>query len=284
MMPISDPEGYPTGHFARVFEDIFVPAIERAGFKPIRADQVRATNLIHLDVLQKLIDAPIALCDLSAHNPNVMFELGLRQAFDKPVVLVQESGTRQIFDIAPLRYAEYRRGRVYHEVLEDQKAIAEAITETVAAHNDNNIGVNSLVKILSLTRPASLPDLQESVQDPGLQLIRAELNELRLELRRAVRPIEVPERDLAEELSIWTRRVRRLYDQHQEAKDDASLVARVRATCSAFAHELNRLERRAVRFRDAEALSRINHMRDEVGHLATLCAPSAEPPPDSGKD
>ena len=41
----------------------------------------------------------------------------LRQAFDKPTVLVQEVGTEKIFDIAPLRYTEYRRELKYREVL-----------------------------------------------------------------------------------------------------------------------------------------------------------------------
>src|ERR1044071_6759240 len=121
IMPISDPDGYVPGHFKHVFDDIFAPACDKAGFCPIRADQVRQTNLIHLDILQKLIESPMALCDLSSRNPNVLFELGLRQAFDKPVVLVREVGTSDIFDIGPLRYTEYHRERVYHEVLADQE-------------------------------------------------------------------------------------------------------------------------------------------------------------------
>jgi hypothetical protein len=57
--------------------------------------------VIHLDVIKRLVHSPLVLCDLSARNPNVMFELGIRQAFDKPVVLVQDEKTPQIFDIAP---------------------------------------------------------------------------------------------------------------------------------------------------------------------------------------
>lgn len=50
-----------------------------------------------------------------------MFELGIRQAIDKPVVLIQEKGTQKIFDIVPLRYLEYSKDMKYHEVLESQK-------------------------------------------------------------------------------------------------------------------------------------------------------------------
>ena len=112
-MPISDPDGYDTGHFSRVYEQVFRPACERAGVRPVRADEVRETNLIHLDVLRRLVDSPVVLCDLSGRNPNVLFELGMRQAFDKPVVLVQESGASPIFDVALLRVTPYRRSGLY---------------------------------------------------------------------------------------------------------------------------------------------------------------------------
>jgi hypothetical protein len=183
VMPISDPDEYDVGHFKHVFEDIFVPACAIAGFRAFRADQVQETNLIHLDVLQRLVDSPMVLCDLSSRNPNVLFELGLRQAFDKPTTLVQEVGTPKIFDIVPLRLTEYRRACTYHEVLEDQQRIALAIKTTQEATKAST-GVNSIVKILSLTRPATLPELQKANQDPALQIIRAELNALRSDLRR----------------------------------------------------------------------------------------------------
>jgi hypothetical protein len=48
------------------------------------------------------------LCDLTEHNPNVLFELGLRVANDKPVALVKARGTPTLFDIDHmLRVAEY---------------------------------------------------------------------------------------------------------------------------------------------------------------------------------
>lgn len=185
LMPISDPPDYAPGHFERVFKDIFEPACNKAGFDAIRASDVRQANLIHLDILQKLLESPMALCDLSSRNPNVLFELGLRQAFDKPVVLVREIGTQDIFDIVPLRYAEYRSERLYHEVLEDQRNIADTILETQAGV-DSGQGVNSIVKLLSITQAATLIDVQDVDKDPILQVVRAELSELRTEFREAL--------------------------------------------------------------------------------------------------
>jgi len=221
VMPISDPDGYEAGHFQHIFDDIFVPACDAAGYKAVRADQIKETNLIHLDVLQRLLDSPMVLCDLSSRNPNVLFELGLRQAFDMPVVLVQESGTPKIFDIAPLRFTEYRRARVYHEVIEDQQKISTALAATREAFA-KGAGINSIVKILSLTKPAALPDVQETNRDPAFQIIRAELNDLRNEMRSMLRPRD---RESAEEselnrIRVATRRLeKRLLDASHGVAD-----------------------------------------------------------------
>jgi hypothetical protein len=181
IMPISDQPGYDAGHFQRVYDDIHKVAIERAGFKPIRSDEVLQTNMIHLDILQRLLKSPLVFCDISGLNPNVFFELGLRQAFDKPVVIVQELGTPKIFDITPLRYREYRRALKYREVLEDQESIHQVINATIAACKTGD-GGNSLVKLLSLEAPARMPDASENDTKSILQILISSQNELRNEI------------------------------------------------------------------------------------------------------
>ncbi|MCB1279703.1 hypothetical protein [Prosthecobacter sp.] len=188
IMPISDHDGYPRGHFQRVYTDIITPACLKAGYKAVRADDVKQSNFIHLDILQKLLECPMALCDLSSSNPNVLFELALRQAFDKPVALIQESGTRQIFDIAPLRYTEYRKERVYHEVIEDQTKIATTIKETAEAHKSGK-GVNSIVKLLALSQPAKLPEASQDQNADLQRILLAEVGQLRAEFRSAIKSI-----------------------------------------------------------------------------------------------
>lgn len=146
IMPIADHPDYKQGHFKRVYEDIFAPACRAAGYKPVRADDTKQANLIQLDILQKLLESPMAICDLSTRNPNVLFELGLRQAFDKPTILVQEEGTPKIFDINIFRYVEYRNGLDYRDVLADQRTIQEVLEETKQAVIDGK-SVNSIIKL-----------------------------------------------------------------------------------------------------------------------------------------
>ena len=179
-MPIADCEGYEKGHFAHVYNDIIKPAIEKTEFVAIRADEVKETNLIHLDILKKLIDAPIAVCDLSTRNPNVLFELGIRQAFDKPVVLIQEKGTPKIFDIAPLRYLEYSKEMKYHEVLESQKNLQEAIEATKGVENDAG-NINSIVKLMALSSSAVIPNLDKSNKEVmALDFLQAQMTDLKM--------------------------------------------------------------------------------------------------------
>ena len=186
IMPIADCDGYEKGHFAHVYDDIIKPAIDKTEFTAIRADEVKETNFIHLDILNKLIDAPIAVCDLSTRNPNVLFELGIRQAFDKPVVLIQEKGTPKIFDIAPLRYLEYSKEIKYHEVLESQKSLQEAIEATKAAEGDSG-NINSIVKLMALSSPAIIPNLDNSNKEVlALDVMRSQMNDLKMMMEMMV--------------------------------------------------------------------------------------------------
>lgn len=178
IMPIADTDGYPQGHFKHVYDDIVSPACDMAGYHAVRADDVKATNLIHLDILKKLIEAPVSICDLSSRNPNVLFELGIRQAFDRPVVLIQEVGTPKIFDITPLRYLEYSKEMKYHEVLKSQRELKDAIEATVSADGEAG-NVNSIVKLLALSKSAKIPELKGDKDGLALGVLRAEMQELR---------------------------------------------------------------------------------------------------------
>jgi len=185
IMPIGDTDGYPAGHFKHVYDNVVAPSCEKAGYTAVRADDVKATNLIHLDILKKLIEAPIAICDLSSRNPNVLFELGIRQAFDRPVVLIQEVGTPKIFDIAPLRYLEYSKDMRYHDVLKSQIELKDAIQATVTADGEAG-NVNSIVKLLALSQSAKIPELKGNKEGLALGVLRAEMQEMRKLLELSV--------------------------------------------------------------------------------------------------
>jgi len=262
IMPIADCDGYDKGHFSRVYEDILKPACLGAHFNPVRADEVKQTNLIHLDILQKLIDSPMAICDLSSRNPNVLFELGLRQAFDKPTVLAQEVGTPKIFDIAPLRYTEYRKELKYREVLEDQESLTEVILATKEA-TDNGQGFNSIVNILSLAGPATLKEVSEQDSSKVLQLVRAEMSEMRNDFRYAMREMEMRNVSPKYSLNNASRRIR----EARSMMDKAMMLANEGESQHESIDMLNRAQSLLMRILDSETPMK---MREEAKHLLMM--------------
>lgn len=185
IMPISDPSEYDEGHFRRVYDLLFAPACRQAGFEPKRADYVAETNLIQLEILRSILNAPMALCDLSSRNPNVLFELGLRQAFDKPVTIVQELRTARIFDIQAIRVLDYHRDLRADHVQNDLNEIATWLEETYKSSKTGR-GVNSIVRLLSIDSPANIPNPRDVSEHPFLERILHEIAEVRWEIRRTL--------------------------------------------------------------------------------------------------
>lgn len=130
IMPISDQPQYPAGHFDKIYEQIIVPAVQKTGFEPIRADNDQICDSIMQKILKNLAECDMAICDLSSRNPNVMYELGIRQAYGKKVVLIQDDVTDKIFDVAGINTVFYKKDRLYENVMKAKDDIANAIKET----------------------------------------------------------------------------------------------------------------------------------------------------------
>lgn len=106
VMPISAIDGCTESHWTEVL-DILTGAIEDAGFEPHVVSNADDVGIIQKRIIQNLYDNPIVVCDVSGKNPNVMFELGLRLAFDKPTIIVKDDKTSYSFDTSPIEHLEY---------------------------------------------------------------------------------------------------------------------------------------------------------------------------------
>lgn len=150
IMPISNQLGYEDNHFTLVYEDIIKPSIENNKMLAIRADETKNTNLIQLDILKKIINSPLAVCDMSSKNPNVFYELGMRQAFDLPTVLMIDDNTKVPFDISGLRYVNYKKEMTYRNVKKTINELTDAIKDTYDKKDDKT-EINSLIRLMELT-------------------------------------------------------------------------------------------------------------------------------------
>ncbi len=108
IMPISglDDLVYSAEHWAEV-RDILLEIIGQSGFEGGLVSSSDETRVIHETIVQNVYFNEMVVCDVSSKNPNVMFELGLRIAFDKPVVIIKDNPTGYAFDTSPIEHLEY---------------------------------------------------------------------------------------------------------------------------------------------------------------------------------
>jgi hypothetical protein len=78
------------------------------------------SGVIHKRIIENLYNNPIVVCDVSGKNPNVMFELGIRLAFDKSTIIVKDHATDYSFDTSPIEHVGYPRDLRFSTVVEKQ--------------------------------------------------------------------------------------------------------------------------------------------------------------------
>jgi hypothetical protein len=129
VMPISEHDGCSEAHWTEVKEIIF-EAIEVSDFEPHLVSEADDAGVIHKRIIQNLYQNPIVVCDVSGKNPNVMFELGLRLAFDKPTIIVKDDKTTYSFDTGSIEHLEYPRDLRFPKVVVFKEELAEKIHGT----------------------------------------------------------------------------------------------------------------------------------------------------------
>ncbi|ENO1824878.1 RNA helicase [Vibrio parahaemolyticus] len=84
-------------------------------------------------IVNNLYYNDIVICDVSCGNPNVMFELGMRLAFDKPTIVVKDFETPYTFDSSPIRHIEYPRSLHYQSIIDFKNKIKSAVEQTLSS-------------------------------------------------------------------------------------------------------------------------------------------------------
>ena len=129
VMPFSKTDGCEPSHWTDV-RQILEEAIEEAGFTPNLVSDADEVGIIQNWIIQNLYENPVVVCDVSGKNPNVMFELGLRVAFDKPTIIVKEDQTTYTFDTSPIEHISYPRDLRFSQIVEFKERLAEKIQAT----------------------------------------------------------------------------------------------------------------------------------------------------------
>lgn len=179
IMPIADTDGYPAGHWKEV-RNLLISVAENAGFKARIVSESDDVRVIQATIVQNVYEDDIIICDVSSKNPNVMFELGLRLAFDKATVIVKDYDTGYSFDTSPVEHINYPKDLRYYDI---EKFKVELQAKLLATYSESKKANHSMylqsfgkfvVKSVQTTEVSNDDYIIESLKD-----IRSELKEIR---------------------------------------------------------------------------------------------------------
>jgi hypothetical protein len=96
--------------FERVHAELIAPALKRCGLAGSTTGEVVDAGNIRADMFALILEADIVVCDITVHNANVFYELGIRHALRKKhTVLIKGDPSADItpFDLSTDRYLQY---------------------------------------------------------------------------------------------------------------------------------------------------------------------------------
>lgn len=129
IMPISEIDNCSAEHWSEVLS-ILQDVIIAADFDPNLVSDADDIGIIQKRIVQNVYSNEVVVCDVSGKNPNVMFELGMRLAFDKPTIIIKDDHTDYSFDTSVIEHLEYPRDLRFSKIITFKEKLKNKITAT----------------------------------------------------------------------------------------------------------------------------------------------------------
>ncbi len=182
IMPISAIAECNKQHWDEV-KRILEEAIKDADFIPNLVSDANDSGIIQSRIVQNVYDNEMIICDVSCKNPNVMFELGLRLAFDKPTIIIMDDKTTYSFDTAPIEHIGYPRDLNYHTINDFKNKLSQKIKATYQSSITDN--ANTFLKHFGEFKIATIEHKEGSVNDVILSKLES-LNQQVFTITRSI--------------------------------------------------------------------------------------------------
>lgn len=91
-----------------LIDSVISPVLSNKGFEIVASHRVSETGMINRQVLNHILDDDLAIANLTGLNANVMYELAVRHATGKPVIVMCVDGQTLPFDIQDARTIFYQ--------------------------------------------------------------------------------------------------------------------------------------------------------------------------------
>lgn len=137
VMPISAIDGQPTEHWFEVLS-LIKDVAKAENFKSELVSYSDESGIIQQKIINNLYNNEVVICDVSGKNPNVMFELGMRLAFDKATIVIKDDKTDYSFDTSPIEHLEYPRDLRFNKIIGFKKVLGAKLKATYLASKDSN--------------------------------------------------------------------------------------------------------------------------------------------------
>jgi hypothetical protein len=185
IMPISACDGYLEQHWIDV-KRIICEAMEPA-YEVRMVSDADDAGIIQKRIVQNLYDNEVVICDVSSKNPNVMFELGLRLAFDKPTVVIKDDQTKYSFDTSPIEHMGYPRDLRYGLIVQFKEKLRAKVDGTYVAYKKNPAEYSTFLKSFGEYR---VPKIDQKVVSSetflagAIEDLSSQMRSLRRDFRR----------------------------------------------------------------------------------------------------
>jgi hypothetical protein len=153
--------------FDRVHHDLIKPALVANGLDGDTTGEIIEAGNIREDMFALILDADVIVCDISVHNANVFYELGIRHALRKKTTLMirgTPTADATPFDLLTDRYVEYSIAAPDATVTRLTQSIADAM----ASRRTTDSPVFQMVPALPEADAERVqvvpPDLQQEVE------------------------------------------------------------------------------------------------------------------------
>jgi hypothetical protein len=139
-----------TRRFAdQLFKYVIGPVVEPLGYSATRADRLEEPGTITTQIIQRIVDAPLVIADLTDHNPNVFYELALRHAIKKPIIQLIKADQRIPFDVSGTRTIKYDLTNL-DSVDEAKASLEKQIQHLQANPTDVDTPISAAINLKSL--------------------------------------------------------------------------------------------------------------------------------------
>ncbi|HVG40254.1 MAG TPA: tetratricopeptide repeat-containing protein [Chitinophagaceae bacterium] len=223
--------------FDKVDCELIQPALTQVGITGSTTAVIVEQGNIREDMFAQLLLADLVIADLSIHNANVFYELGIRHALrDKRTFLIRCSKDEIPFDLKTDRYLNYTADNPAAAI----KALVDGLTATLLSEKADSPVFYMLPKLEAQDPERFLAVPQDFGEEVELARVSKQIGKLSLlALEAAGFPWELPAiRNIAEALyqsndleasGIFWEKVRKRYSNDIEANDRLATIYQRRA-------------------------------------------------------